>query len=81
MPKAISWSRLSLDRPPIKRLFRLCDVVKLTGRSRASIYRSMQAGEFPQSIRIGPNSVAWLDFEIAEWLEARIAERDSVEAK
>lgn len=68
-------------RPLTKRLIRLGEVMKTSAKSRASIYRAMDAGEFPRSVRIGSNSVAWVADEISAWLEARVAERDSMEAK
>ncbi|EEK3571933.1 AlpA family phage regulatory protein, partial [Salmonella enterica] len=31
---------------------------------------------FPRSIKIGPASVAWLESEIDEWINRRLAERN-----
>ncbi|MEQ9490512.1 MAG: AlpA family phage regulatory protein [Alphaproteobacteria bacterium] len=33
-------------------------------------------GLFPKRVRLAPQTVCWLEHEISEWLEARIAERD-----
>ena len=44
-----------------------------TGLSRATIYRLMEAGEFPQSVKIGLRAVAWPSSEVQEWIQAAIA--------
>ncbi|MBG6246743.1 hypothetical protein CS369_22220 [Candidatus Symbiopectobacterium sp. 'North America'] len=35
----------------------------------------MKTGDFPQSIKIGPTSVAWLESEINEWINQKLANR------
>ena len=47
------------------------EVEKITGLSRSTIYRLMDAGEFPQAKSIGPNCVRWLLSEIIAWIESR----------
>ncbi|ECC1659808.1 AlpA family phage regulatory protein [Salmonella enterica subsp. salamae] len=44
-----------------KRLIRLPEVILLTGRCRASIYKDINANIFPKPIKIGPHSVAWVE--------------------
>jgi hypothetical protein len=39
--------------------------------SPASIYRWMEAGEFPPPLRLGPNTVAWRGSAINAWLAAK----------
>ena len=48
------------------RFFRIRDVEKFTGLSRASIYRLMREGKFPRPVRLGERAVAWTidDLEI-----------------
>ena len=41
------------------------------------IARLEAAGTFPKRIRLGQNRVAWLLSEVEEWLNARIANRDT----
>jgi prophage regulatory protein len=41
------------------------------------ILRLEKMGRFPRRIRLGANRVAWLEHDIARWIEARIAERDA----
>ena len=57
-------------------LLRRPEVERLTGLSRARIYEKMATGEFPKPVKTGPRAVAWLETEIADWQNQRIAERD-----
>jgi len=57
------------------RFLRLKEVIAQTGLSRSSIYLFMNEGIFPKSVSLGGRSVAWLESEVLEWMEARIAER------
>ena len=41
----------------------------------------MQSSLFPSSIRLGARSVTWVDYEIDEWIEARIAGKTDDEIK
>ena len=73
---------------PHKRLIRLPEVLSRTGYGRTSIYRKMEDGSFPRSVKldglpIAPNAfdsraVAWIEDEVDQWIESRIEERDSV---
>jgi prophage regulatory protein len=58
-------------------LIRLPEVLKMTGLSRSSVYRRVDAGTFPKAVALGGRSVAWVEEEIKAWIEARIEERDS----
>jgi len=53
------------------RLLRLRQVADKTGLDSTAIYRRMQAGEFPRQVQIGPNTVAWLEHEIDDWIQTR----------
>ncbi len=53
-------------------LIRLKEVIKLTGKSRSSIYAD---GSFPQAIHIGARSVAWDEQEVLDWIAERKAQR------
>lgn len=46
---------------------------------RMHLDRLEKAGRFPRRIRIGGNSIAWFEDEIAGFIEARAAERKAVE--
>ena len=60
---------------------KLPEVSAMTGCSRSKIYADMQSMLFPSSIRLGARAVAWVDYEIAEWIEARIAGKTDDEIK
>ena len=51
---------------------RLPEVIKRTGLSRSTIYKSINENQFPESIRLGPKSVAWVDSDIQEWQDGKI---------
>jgi prophage regulatory protein len=58
-------------------LFRAPAVCVLLGlNSREQLDGLVNDGEFPKPIKIGKRAVAWLDAELKQWLEQRIAERD-----
>ena len=73
---------------PQKRFIRLPEVVTRTGYGRTTIYRKMEDGSFPRSVKLGgppidPNvfdsrAIAWIEDEVEQWIESRIEERDSV---
>jgi prophage regulatory protein len=52
------------------RLVRLPEVKDRTGLSRTSIYRKMEAGEFPLAIKLSTNAVAWRETELEQWIAA-----------
>ena len=54
-------------------ILRLPAVKVRTGLSRSSIYLQMSLGTFPKPIHLGPRAVGWIDSEIAEWVQQRIA--------
>lgn len=53
-------------------IMRLAQVIKRTGLSRSTIYQRIYDDEFPRQIRLGANSVGWLENEIDEWIGQRI---------
>ena len=73
---------------PQKRFIRLPEVLTRTGYGRTTIYRKMEEGTFPRSVKLGgpledPNAfdsraVAWIEHEVDQWIDSRIDERDSV---
>ena len=42
------------------------------------IARLEKAGKFPKRVRLGQARVAWVEAEIDEWINERIAERDAL---
>lgn len=47
---------------------RIEDVSRILQRSQASIYRDLHRGAFPLPIRLGPNSIRWIESEIHDWV-------------
>ena len=58
---------------------RLKQVKSLIGLCRSSIYNKINEGTFPRPVRLGPQSVAWLQSEVQLWMSKRIADRDQIE--
>lgn len=56
------------------RFLRLNQVKNQTGLSRSTIYNKMNKGDFPRSIKLGERAVAWIELEIEEWINSKIAE-------
>lgn len=52
------------------RLLTVREVAERTRLSRATIYKMVRAGEFPQQVQIGANKVAWLRSEIEGWIQS-----------
>ena len=71
---------------PQKRFIRLPEVLTRTGYGRTTIYRKMEDGSFPRSIKLGgppvdpeafdSRAVAWIENEVEQWIESIIEERD-----
>jgi prophage regulatory protein len=60
----------------MRRIFRLKQVMTMTGLGRSCIYAVVAEARFPASVKLGPRAVGWVEQEIEDWIEARIAERD-----
>ena len=69
-----------------KRFIRLPEVLSRTGYGRTSIYRKMEDGTFPKSVKLGGpledsnafdcRAIAWIEDEVEQWMATRIKERD-----
>ena len=51
---------------------RLPAVKKRTGFESSQIYKLIKQGQFPKQIYLGPQSVAWLESEVTDWMKERI---------
>ena len=49
-------------------LIKLKAVIEKTGMAKSTIYRNIQAGQFPQPIKQSIRSVAWVESEIDQWI-------------
>jgi prophage regulatory protein len=52
-----------------KKLIRLPNVLERLGISKTEYYRRMKLGTVPKSIRLGVNSVAWLESDIDAYIQ------------
>ncbi len=52
-------------------ILRRPQVEAMTGLSRSSIYRLMEAEKFPKPRRISVQAVGWIAGEIQNWIAAR----------
>jgi prophage regulatory protein len=52
-------------------VYRLKDVLEITGASRSSIYQWVHAGIFPPPIKIGARAVGWRRSAVQKWLDER----------
>ncbi|WP_371423291.1 AlpA family phage regulatory protein [Tardiphaga sp.] len=59
----------------VQRILRLREVQEASGLARSSIYEGMKAGTFPKSIPLSEKAVGWVEAEIIQWQEERIAAR------
>ncbi len=57
------------------RLIRRHEVEQMTGLRRSSIYEKMSCGTFPTPVKIGLKAVAWIEEDVARWINDRISER------
>ncbi len=67
---------LTINRNTMKFL-KLQNVMSITGLSRSSIYLAIAEGRFPKQINLGARSIAFLESEVQEWMEACVANRRS----
>ena len=68
-PKTLDPARL--ERLPVKFL-RFATVRERTGLSRSTIWRLERRGDFPKHRRISANAVAWVEEEVAHWIQSKI---------
>lgn len=51
----------------IKKMYRLPEVMDMTGLSRSSIYLRVSTDEFPKPVKIGRRAVGWPEDTIIAW--------------
>jgi len=54
-------------------ILRLPAVKAVTGLSRSTIYARISQGSFPTSVSLGGRAVGWLEAEVQQWLDQRVA--------
>ncbi|MFZ6673952.1 helix-turn-helix transcriptional regulator [Undibacterium sp. Xuan67W] len=58
------------QKPSPARLLRLPSVLDRVPHSKTSIYRLIREGTFPKAVRLGVNSVAWLESDIDAYINS-----------
>lgn len=51
----------------IKKIYRLPEVMNMTGLSRSSIYLRVSTDEFPKPVKIGRRAIGWPEDSIIAW--------------
>ena len=51
----------------IKKIYRLPEVITMTGLSRSSIYLRVSTDEFPKPVKIGRRAIGWPEESIIAW--------------
>ena len=54
-------------------------IERLGGVNPSTLWRWCRDGRFPQPVRLGPNTIAWREADVDEWLATR--EASSVNAQ
>lgn len=57
----------------IKKIYRLPEVMDMTGLSRSSIYLRVSTDEFPKPVKIGRRAIGWPEESIIAW-QAKVME-------
>ncbi len=51
------------------RILRIKAVLAITGLTRSTLYRKMQAGTFPKNTRISTRCMGWRESAVSGWLD------------
>jgi len=60
----------------IKKIYRLPDVMNITGLSRSSIYLRISSNEFPKPVKLGRRAVGWPEDSIIAWQSKMMEAQD-----
>lgn len=59
------------------KLLKMRDVMALTSLAKSTIYKYIDTEGFPKQVKLGSGSVAWVEGEVLDWIEVKIAQRDA----
>ena len=62
-------------------ILRMAEVTRAVGLGRATVYRMMKAGTFPQAIPLSGCAVGWLRSEVEGWIAERVSARNAHQAE
>ena len=60
----------------VEKFLMLPQVREIVPYSASHIWRLERSGQFPQRVRLGGNRVAWLQSEVNNWVENKLASRN-----
>ena len=63
------------------KILRLPEVMVMTGLSKSTIYLWIGKEKFPAHISLGARSIGWIEQEVEEWIESRIAESRMIDKR
>lgn len=52
-------------------------VLQRTGLPASTLYELINRDAFPRPVQLSTRAVGWIEAEVNEWIEAKIAERDA----
>lgn len=56
-----------------EQILKLTDVIKATGLARSTVYKLINENRFPKQIKLTSFSSGWLQSEISQWIDERVA--------
>ena len=59
------------------KFIRKLEVARRVGWHPVHLMRKANGIDFPRPVKIGPNSIGFVEEEVESWMKARIAARDS----
>lgn len=61
-------------------LIKMSEVMRRTSNCKSAIYKLIAQGRFPKPVKIGARAIAFIEGEVDEWINQRIAESRGKEA-
>ena len=54
------------------KLYRMIEVVRITGLRPSTVYKQIREGRFPKPVKITSRTSAWTNTSIDEWIEEKL---------
>jgi prophage regulatory protein len=71
-------TRLSIfSEDKTMQFLRIRKVTDMVGFSKTTLYAHVRDGSFPKPITLGPKSVAFLESDVLDWMQRKIAQENS----
>ena len=58
----------------MQKIYRLKNVIEVTGMSRSTIYRLMEQSKFPKPMKLSQRIIGFLEEDIDQWIQNRYQE-------